>query len=249
MNCISPPGLEDTKLLAHLDGVADHETESHLEQCKYCNERAKALARQQNRLMTRLYRIDCPSPLELGEYRLQLLTESRMQDIKQHLNVCPHCEWEVAELTPDVSPNMFKRLWILIVGLFGRFQMMLRQLRKETREVWSPGIPALSALRGGENGPITLVTDGIPIILDFQSSSFGQLSIHGQVAVDDYELWNGTTVELRQTDAPQRKTLLDDLGAFRFEEARPGLTQIKISDPVALSHKHPVLFWMVERRQ
>jgi len=89
--------------------------------------------------------------------------------------------------------------------------------------------PAPSALRGEAKGPLTFETDGIVIILDIQPASEGRVSLLGQVAADDQDSWTGAVVELRQADAPPLAASLDDLGAFRFEEAHPGSTEITIT--------------------
>src|SRR6185503_18641157 len=106
MNCISPPELEDYQLLAYLDGEANQGITSHLERCEYCHERANALARFQDRLKSRLYRVSCPSSLELGEYHLRLLPAPQMLLVAQHVRECPHCERELAQLQDFLSELM-----------------------------------------------------------------------------------------------------------------------------------------------
>ena len=220
MNCISPPELSDRHLLEFFDGEAGPETTHHLGGCQYCRSRADALARLQKSLTSRLYRITCPSPLELGEYHLRILPSPQMLVIAQHVRECPHCETEVAHLriflqdlttgkTKDPTP-----VPILIARLLGAS---------------GEGTAPMPALRGLQKGPIILEADGVVITLDVESGADGQGSILGQVAADDQDQWTNALVELQQADLPLQTTSLDDLGAFRFEAVRPAATRIMIT--------------------
>jgi len=233
MNCIFPPELEDKKLLAYLDGEVDQKTKLHLEQCQYCLERAKDLARVHNLLTVRLYRITCPSSLELGEYHLRMLPASQMLIVSQHLRECPHCTREVTalqsylnELTPTGESGVLEGIKILVARWVG-----------ENPE--SSISPAPSALRGEAKGPLTFEADGIVIILDIQPTSEGRVSVLGQVAADDQDSWTNAVVEFRQASAPPITASLDDLGAFRIEEARTGSTEITITSPFGIIIQTP----------
>src|SRR6185436_2613525 len=223
MNCKFPPELEDKKLLAFLDGEDDQETKFHLEQCQYCLERSKDLAHVHNLLTARLYRINCPSSLVLGEYQLHMLPASQMLIVSQHLRECPHCTREVEELQKYLSD-------LTPVGESGALEGIKTLVAR-----WVGGnpesslSPAPSALRGEAKGPLTFEADGVVIILDIQPTSEGRVSVLGQVAADDQDNWTGAVVELRQTDAPPILAALDDLGAFRFEQADLGSTEITIT--------------------
>jgi len=217
MNCISPPELSDRQLLEFLDGEAEPETTHHLGICQYCRNKADALAQLQNGLTTRLYRITCPSPLELGEYHLRILPSPQMLVIAQHVRECPHCEAEVAQLenflkdlTADVKPGLPEIVRVLVARLVD-------------------GAAPMPALRGERKGPIILEAEGVVITLDVEPGSDGQVSILGQVAADEQDQWTNALIELQQADRQPVTTSLDDLGAFRFEAIRPGATQIMIT--------------------
>lgn len=229
MNCISPPELSDRQLLEFLDAEAEPETTHHLGICQYCRSKADALARLQNGLIARLYRITCPSPLELGEYHLRILPSSQMLVIAQHVRACPHCEAEVAQLvnflkdlTPDVKPGLRAPIRVLVARLVGGNEPALRL-----------------ALRGESKGPLIFEADGVVITLDVQPVSSGQISILGQVAADEQHQWTSALVELQQADMPPITTSLDDLGAFRFEAVRPGATQITITSTEGVAIQSP----------
>ena len=219
MNCISPPELSDRQLLEFLDGEAAPETTHHLGICQYCRNKADALAQLQSGLTTRLYRITCPSPLELGEYHLRIMPSPQMLVIAQHVRACPHCEAEVAQLetflkdlTPDVKPAPLTPIRVLVARLVGGSESALRP-----------------ALRGESKGPLIFEVDGVVITLDVQPDSDKQVSILGQVAADEQDQWTNASVELQQADMPTLTTSLDDLGALRFEAVHPGATQIMIT--------------------
>jgi hypothetical protein len=222
MECVSPPELDDQRLWSYVDGEAEPETMLHLERCEYCGEKAKALAQLQGRVQSRLYRINCPSSLELGEYRLRMLPDSKKLVVAQHVRECTHCARELAqlegylsELAPTGETGLLEGLKVLVARWVGGNPNGMS--------------PAPSALRGEAKGPITFETDGIVIILDIQPTSKGLASVLGQVAADDQDGWTGAVVELRQADAPPLTAALDDLGAFRFEEVHPGSTEITIT--------------------
>jgi hypothetical protein len=214
--CVSPPELDDKQLLLYLDGEANKEIISHLERCDYCRERAQSLARLQNRLTSRLYRITCPSSLELGKFHLRMLPASQMLLIRQHVQECPHCAQEIAQLEEfflgDLAPME---------------DSLLDQARVVIARLVS-GTPTSAALRGEAKGPITLEADGIVILLDIQPSREGKVKILGQVAADNQEQWTEAIVELHQGGELQFSTTIDDLGTFHVEGIIPGPKELHI---------------------
>jgi hypothetical protein len=225
MNCISPPELEASQLLAYLDGEADPQTASHLEQCEYCRGKANALDRLQDRLTSHLYRITCPSSLELGEYQLHILPASQMLIVAQHVRECPHCERELDQLQDFLGELMPTPAG----GLLGKAKVLIARLISSEA---GPGSPwAVPALRGEAKGPLVFEADGIVITLDVQTGSNKQASIQGQVAADDQDQWTGAVVRLQQAGTPVLTASLDDLGAFAFEAVPPGSIDLKIASP------------------
>jgi hypothetical protein len=228
MQCIFPPELDDRQLLLYLDGIAELAAASHLEQCAYCRESARALALLQARLKTRLYRIACPTSIELGEYHLRMLPAPQRLVIAQHLRECPHCARETALLenfldgpspTPQGSP--FGKARLLVARLVGR--------------TTGPGLStenrpstALSALRGEGQLPLTLEADGVVIVLDVQASGTGRLAIRGQLAATDQVLWADASVECRHDNQLESVAKIDDLGAFYLESVLPGQKDLRI---------------------
>jgi hypothetical protein len=221
-SCVSPPELNDGQLLAYLDHPeADQEIALHLTSCSYCRQKAETLERFQKTLTTQLYRIDCPSPLELGEYHLRMLPASQMLVMAQHLRECPHCAREIAELEGFLGEQVPGSE----DGLLGRAKLLIARL-VGGGELTFTATP--SALRGEGKGPITFAAEGIIIVLDIQRTTEGKANILGQVAADHQDDWTGALVELRRDSLLQISTTVDDLGAFQCEGVMPGQQELRI---------------------
>jgi hypothetical protein len=221
INCAFPPELDDKQLLAYLGGEAGEEVVSHLQGCAYCRQKAETLDRFQKHLTTRLYRLTCPSSIELGEYHLHMLPASQMLVIGQHLRECPHCAREIAQLesflsdqAPNPEDSLLGRAKLLVARLVGAGELKFT--------------PASAALRGEGKGPITFAAEGIIIVLDIQPATAGRVNILGQIAADDQDDWTGALVELRKDNQLQISTTVDDLGAFRCEGVIPGQQELRM---------------------
>jgi hypothetical protein len=224
MKCISSPALGDAQIISFIEGEADAAVTIHMVECQFCAQRAERWLNLQNNLKAKLYRRSCPTPMELGDYHLGLLSKPRDSVVEQHMRRCPLCRREVNELEAYLKelvpqPGVRESVRVLIARLIGG----------QTGEE-SSGVPAV-ALRGERNGPITYEADGLVIIVDIQANSTGQASILGQVAADDQDKWTDSMVELRQADAPPKTAAVDDLGSFHFEEVLIGSTELTITSP------------------
>ena len=220
--CVSPPELSDGQLLAYLDHPeANQEIALHLKGCPYCREKAESLEGFQKTLAAQLYRIDCPSSLELGEYHLRMLPASQMLVISQHVRECPHCTREMAALEsflgdqmPRPEDSLLERAKVLVARLVGGGELTFT--------------PSPAALRGEGKGPITFAAEGIIIVLDIQPTTEGKANILGQVAADHQDDWTGALVELRRDSLLQISTSVDDLGAFQCKGVIPGQQELRI---------------------
>jgi anti-sigma factor RsiW len=239
MNCVSPPALEDRQLLAYLDSEAGPGVAAHLEACAYCRARAGELASLQAGLTARLYRLTCPSPEELGDYYLGMLPVRRAATVADHLQECPHCSSESAQLQdylvefgPSLKTGLVDQVKVLVARLVGE--------KRESRQFGDVSFaPAFAMLRGDAQGPITLEADGVLILLDVQPGADGRATILGQVAAEEQERWTGAAVELRQGGALQGTTSIDDLGTFRYEGVLPGKAELQIlptGGPIVLAN-------------
>ena len=198
MNCVSPPALDDRQLLGSLDGEDVSQVAIHLAHCSYCRAKAVQLGRLQNQLTARLYRLDCPTPVELGDYQLGLLPIEQKRSVAAHLVECPHCASEYAQLKTylsELAPSAE-------TGLLDRARVLVARLVDGGKDALQPrtgGLaPAFAMLRGDMQGPITLEADGILIMLVAQPAEDALSTVLGQIAADEQDLWTEASVELWQ---------------------------------------------------
>ena len=89
--------------------------------------------RIENKLKAILFRSDCPSKMDLGEFELVLLSSQRRDEISAHMSACPHCQVDLvqmrqfmalpalgietaADVTEQESP-LLERIKIIVVDL------------------------------------------------------------------------------------------------------------------------------------
>ncbi|MEM7034311.1 MAG: hypothetical protein AAF629_32510 [Chloroflexota bacterium] len=164
MNCINPPALTDRQLIEYFDAESPPQIAEHLADCDFCREQASRLGLALNRLTTQLYRADCPSSNDLGEYQMQLLPETQTKAIQQHLKQCPHCSSELAdleayfqELVPEIEYSFVEQIKVKVAKLVS--------------DLSPSGMPQLNptfAVRGDEGGSFLYEIDDAQIALDVQ---------------------------------------------------------------------------------
>jgi hypothetical protein len=217
MKCITSPALDNIEIATYVDGEAEEAVIAHIQQCPFCSEKARQWTLLQSSLRKQSYRIDCPTPMELGDYHLGLSPASQVLVVSQHLRECPLCRQEMAILENFLGTLAPEN------SLLGAAQVFIARLMGAGTE----NSPA-PALRGEAKGPLTFEANGIVILLDIQPTNEGKATILGQVAADDQDQWTDAIVELRQDSKLQFSTTVDDLGAFRFEAIRKGEQELRI---------------------
>jgi len=215
MKCITSPALDDSQIVSYIEGEADESVGAHIKKCPYCSERAAQWTLLQNSLRKQLYRVTCPTPLELGDYHLGFLPDPQKLVVAQHVRECPLCRREMAELEDflnELAPKagVIEKAKVLIARVIGG----------------ENGFTAV--LRGEVKGLLTLEADGIVIILDIQQADGGMVNILGQMAADDQDKWTEALVELSQGGKLEFSTTVDDLGAFHTEGIIPGSKELRI---------------------
>ena len=217
MKCITSPALDNVEIAMYVDGEAEEAVVAHINECPYCRERARQWTRLQTRLKQRSYRVNCPTPMELGEYHLGYLAAPQALVVSAHLRGCLLCQGEVTVLEnflTGIGPE---------ISLLGAVKVLIARLIDAQAET---GLAP--ALRGEAKGPLTFEANGVVIVLDIQPSSEDIVSIFGQVAADDQDQWTGALVELQQGSQLHFSTTVDDLGAFRCEGIRTGEQELRI---------------------
>ena len=231
MKCISSPALDDFQIVSYVEGEADDAVVAHINQCQFCSERANRWTLLQNQFRKQLYRSNCPTSVELGDYHLGLLTAPQALIVSQHLRECALCSREVAELEefladPVPEVGLLRAAKLLIARLVNGNTEPGRQVNDGFTQV------SVHALRGEVKGPLTFKADGIVIVLDIQPTSDGKANLLGQVAADsaeDQDQWTGALVELRQDKHLEFSATLDDLGSFQYQDIIPGPKELQIT--------------------
>src|SRR5215213_8889261 len=219
MKCITSPALDDTQIVSYIEGEADESVVAHIKECLYCSERVTQWTFLQNSLRKQLYRVTCPTPMELGDYHLGFLPDPQKLVVAQHMRECPLCRREMAELDDFLGAQITDN------GLLATAKVLIARLLGGESGFMS----SHAALRGEARGPLVFEADGIVITLDVQTDVMnGQASILGQLAADDQDQWTGARVELQRADLSQLTASLDDLGAFRFDDVRSETIRITI---------------------
>jgi hypothetical protein len=239
MACVSPPELNDRELLTYIDGEANQQVVAHLERCPHCCEKAHRLARLQHRLIAQLYRLTCPSSMELGEYDLGLLPREQAAAVARHLAECPHCIREVAQLRDyltDLAPT-------LGLSPLERFREQIKVLVARLVSV-GPGsgllkqpalAPAYLGVRGEEEGSLVYQADDIQVVIE----------VHEDVDQPDRRVLLGLVTEIEprelkvhlwQASQSIATVSVDELGNFAIPGLAPGSYELILSGPEVEIH-------------
>lgn len=232
MTCQLPPELDDVKLLAYADGEADAQVVMHVESCPHCREKAHRLSHLQERLTAQLYRIACPSPIELGQHHLNILSGNQAAAVAQHLAECPHCARELAQLqtfldevAPSLEPGLPEQVRERVRVLVAR----LVSGGKKGNRTRSPAlVPAYAGLRGEETGPYLYQADDIQIAIEIQDDAQNRKVLLGLLTGADS---GGLQAHLWQAGQLITTVAVDELGNFVLPDLRSGRYDLILSGP------------------
>jgi hypothetical protein len=234
MTCVSPPELSDRELLAYIDGEADHQVVAHLERCPHCRQKSHHLARLQDCLTAQLYRITCPSAVELGEYHLGTLPHDQAAAVARHLAECPHCTREVAqlrdyltELAPALELSPLERVKEQVRVLVAR----LVNGGLEAGLLGQPALaPAYAGVRGEEGEPYLYQADDVQIAIEVQDDAErpDRKVILGLVMGTEPDK---VKAHLWQADQRVAVAPVDELGNFVIPDLVAGRYELILSGP------------------
>lgn len=242
MACVSPPEPSDQTLLTYIDDKATPDIVAHLERCSHCRERAYRLAHLQGRLTHLLYRIECPSPLELGEYHLQVLPAAQMEAIRHHLDQCLHCRREIAQLEGYLAK-------VAPIPQPGPLEQAVESVRVLVARLVSGGMPgpaamvpayassalaspALAGTRGDESKmPFVYQADDAQVIIEIEADIERPdcKTVLGLVIGPDRV--QGFAVHLWQAGQHVTTTSVDELGNFVIPGLLPGKYELILASP------------------
>lgn len=222
MECSFPPPPNEDQLSAALDG--DAAENDHFERCPACAARLRLALDIEGKLVNELYRADCPSSQQLGDYHLGMLGQSNERYIERHLNMCALCHSELEELRVYLTAGVPAPKAVAVPA---------PERRRPSRGQWAeqlarlvPRTPGL-ALRGAAGGPLLAEAGGTTLIVDVQPAGNG-VTLIGQVVSDDPDRWTGALVELRRDGALLAAAGVDDLGSFTFG-VEPGTATLRVT--------------------
>jgi hypothetical protein len=100
MECSEPGAIRDEELVAYLAGEKVRPAVvQHVTGCQHCSSQLATFRRIELKLISKLYRWDCPPNEILGEYQMRMLNSEQALAVKNHLRTCMLCATEVATLT------------------------------------------------------------------------------------------------------------------------------------------------------
>ena len=228
MKCITSPALDNVEIAMYVDGEADETVIAHIQQCPFCRERASQWTLLQKSLRKQLYRVDCPTPMELGDYFLDYLPDRQELVIAQHLRECVSCRREVAYLEeyledPVRQPGLLMSVKVLVARLVGG------KGSDQERED-SSSLPAFAGLRGEEDEPFIYQADHVRIVIEVQDDveQMGLKSLLGLVTGLET---NEFTIQVSQGDQVIATTSVDEIGNFIISHLTPSHYQLVLSGP------------------
>jgi len=158
--------ISDETLLAYLDGQVDPQIVAQIEGSTEYQRRAKELAQLQGQLLSKFYRQLCPDSMELGEFHLGMLSKENSQAVKKHLEECPHCRQELA----DMQNFLAEDVRAIEEGMVDKIKVLIAQLMSDVTKGLAGRTPAY-ALRGEEQDVLIYEADKVQVTLDFQAAS------------------------------------------------------------------------------
>jgi len=233
MNCISSPSLEDWKLISYIDGEADDIVAHHVEQCPFCHEKADRWRKLQTTMRGKLYRQNCPPPMELGEYHLGLLLDPQKLIMAAHLHQCPLCRSEITQLEEFLQemtsePQIVQSIKVFIAKLISG-----RGAAQEQTD--SSLSPAFTGLRGDEDEPFIYQAGNVQIVIDIQDDAEqpGRRTLLGLITGLKS---NGFMMEAYQAEKIVATTFVDEIGNFAFSHFLPGTYDLILLGPDTKIH-------------
>jgi hypothetical protein len=228
MKCITSPALDDTQIISYIEGEADAAVVSHIKECAFCRERANRWTLLQNGLKKQLYRVSCPTSMELGDYHLRLLPAPQALIVAQHVRECPLCRREVAELEdflaePTPQPSFLGSIKTLIASLVSGPGM-------DQDHADLSSAPAFGGLRGEGEEPFIYQAGQIRIVIEVQDDveQMGLKTLLGLVTGLET---NDFRIQVSQGDQAIATTSVDEIGNFIISHLSPSHYQLILSGP------------------
>jgi hypothetical protein len=125
-NSMAPSAEELLKLVLDKEPLKQ-KIQEHLEQCFTCQQRLVVYTRTPDRLLSKLYRSECPSVTQLNLYCAAMLNTNEERNITYHIAECPLCTSEIVTIRqfladfepfPMLEEKMPRRIVERIIAAF-----------------------------------------------------------------------------------------------------------------------------------
>jgi hypothetical protein len=218
------------------DDETDFQEAARLKQSPHSGEKAHHPTCLQSYLTAQLYRVTCPSSFELGEYHLNVLPKEQAAAVARHLDKCPHCTREVAQLNDYL--NEFSLKLTPLERVKERVRVLVAELVSHVPG--SPGgqstlMPASVAVRGADDGPSIYAADDVQVAVEVQDDAErpGRKVILGLVIGAESD---GLKAHLWRVEQPVAIVPVDELGNFVFPNLPRGDYELILSGPEVEIH-------------
>jgi hypothetical protein len=228
--CSRPNEISDDELTTYAGGEPTRRVREHLRECGRCAGFVAELQRAENRLGRALFRVDCPTALELGEYRLGLLPISTQRRLEAHLANCPHCSAELA-----TADGYLTELQPVRPVATPADQPLGQKVRRIIAELLRPARPAPAvALRGrGRSATLLYQAETVKLTLHPQPAERPRhhLQLLGFVEEAERPLDGlaGGRVRLQPTEGSANSAVIDEIGNFIIGPVPPGQYELEIT--------------------
>jgi hypothetical protein len=214
-------------VLAYVDGDATPAVVAHIDGCDVCAQQADELRSTQVGLTRLLYRFDCPDPLTLGEYALDLLGPEQRQQTAAHTLECEACATELQQVRAYLAAEAPFR-----DDVGGRIRRLVATLLTP-----SAGARPLAtaALRGAADSAARVYqADDLTISLSSGDGPGHLIGVVIATSPDQAPPDGGQARLVSSAGLPVASSPIDDLGNFEFERLVPGAYLLELQLPEAL---------------
>jgi anti-sigma factor RsiW len=216
MSCLRPGAITPEDLVAYVVGEAPATVADHVKSCPQCSAEALTYARADRRLRRSFDRIECPSPLRLGEHALGLILGDERWAIAGHVAECQRCAAELRSLRgfladePSAVPSLVDRARRTISAI------LLPPLAPD--RIRGPKPVETRSFRADD---VTITIRPRP------AARRGRVSIYGLVEGDP-DQFAGREARLVVAAGSNVVALIDDLGNFLLEDVAPGVYRLEL---------------------
>jgi hypothetical protein len=179
----------------------------------------------EKKLKAILFRLLCPTALELGEFELGILEKPRQDEIASHVETCPHCQQDLVQIgramsMPLAGEEHRSQLSEQVSRLSQRLKIFVIDLLSPPPGAVLPSPPQL-AVRGQSEEMETQVyqVDSymIAVSIERDSTQLGKYNLVGDISameeMEDVDAWQA---HLWQGGVQLQTVSLQDAGDFVF---------------------------------